>query len=138
MTSSVSEKFRVGNYQSKKHHIFLLTGVFAVLELFMWKFGLFFPFCALFIFYIAVEFGNRWGFIAILSAVFVSGHFFSCAARSVSGNVYGRRLLCSMTADPGEIPASRRQKRGITDEKVIRESILWLDDESKRSRPISS
>ena len=49
-------------------YIFLLTGVFAVLELFLRNFGLFFPFCALFIFYIAVAFGNRWGFVAICLA----------------------------------------------------------------------
>lgn len=49
-------------------YIFLLTGVFAVLELFLRNFGLFFPFCALFIFYIAVAFGNWWGFVAICLA----------------------------------------------------------------------
>ncbi len=43
-------------------YIFLLTGVFAVLELFLRNFGLFFPFCSIFIFYIAVTFGSGWGF----------------------------------------------------------------------------
>ena len=49
-------------------YIFLLTGVFAVMELLFRNFGLFFPFCALFIFYIAVAFGNTWGFAAICLA----------------------------------------------------------------------
>lgn len=45
-------------------YIFLLTGVFAVMELLLRSFGLFFPFCALFIFYVAVAFGRGWGFTA--------------------------------------------------------------------------
>ena len=45
-------------------YIFLLTGFFAVIELMLRNFGLFFPACALFIFYIAVAFGSGWGFIA--------------------------------------------------------------------------
>ena len=49
-------------------YIFLLTGFFAVMELLLRNFGLFFPFCALFIFYIAVAFGNKWGFAAICLA----------------------------------------------------------------------
>ena len=49
-------------------YIFLLIGVFAVMELLLRNFGLFFPFCALFIFYIAVAFGNKWGFAAICLA----------------------------------------------------------------------
>lgn len=51
-------------------YIFLLTGIFAVLELQLRNFGLFFPFCALFIFYIAAAFGRGWGFAAVcLSAL---------------------------------------------------------------------
>ena len=49
-------------------YIFLLIGVFAVMELLLRNFGLFFPFCALFIFYVAVAFGNKWGFAAICLA----------------------------------------------------------------------
>ena len=49
-------------------YVFLLTGVFAVLELLLRNFGLFFPFCALFIFYIAVAFGRGWGFTAVCLA----------------------------------------------------------------------
>lgn len=49
-------------------YIFLLTGIFAVCEQFLRNLGLFFPFCALFIFYIAVAFGNKWGFAAICLA----------------------------------------------------------------------
>ena len=45
-------------------YIFLLTGVFAVGEQMLRNFGLFFPFCALFIFYVAVAFGTGWGFAA--------------------------------------------------------------------------
>lgn len=42
-------------------YIFLLTGIFCVLELILRNFGLFFPFCALFVFYIATAFGTGWG-----------------------------------------------------------------------------
>ena len=45
-------------------YVFLLTGFFCILELLLRNFGLFFPFCALFIFYIATAFGTAWGLLA--------------------------------------------------------------------------
>ncbi len=45
----------------KLAYIFLLTGVFCLLELLLRNFGLFFPFCALFVFYVSIAFGLPWG-----------------------------------------------------------------------------
>lgn len=45
----------------KVAYIFLLTGVFCLLELLLRNFGLFFPFCALFVFYVSIAFGLPWG-----------------------------------------------------------------------------
>ena len=42
-------------------YLFLFTGIFAVLELQLRNFGLFFPFCAFFVFYAAIAFGTGWG-----------------------------------------------------------------------------
>ena len=45
-------------------YIFLLTGFFILPELLLRNFGLFFPFCAVFVFYTATAFGPSWGFLA--------------------------------------------------------------------------
>lgn len=45
-------------------YIFLFTGVFCVMEILLRNFGLFFPFCAMFVFYAATAFGPGWGTIA--------------------------------------------------------------------------
>lgn len=49
-------------------YIFLLTGIFAVPEIALRNFGIFFPFCALFIFYVSTAFGSSWGFAAAVLA----------------------------------------------------------------------
>lgn len=48
-------------------YIFLLGGMFSLLELLLRTLGLFFPFCGLFVFYLAIAFGRNWG---IAAAVF--------------------------------------------------------------------
>ncbi|MBO4632189.1 MAG: hypothetical protein J5858_09725 [Lentisphaeria bacterium] len=51
-------------------YIFLFTFLSCVLELLLRNFGLFFPFCALFVFYAATAFGSSWGmFAAVLGAM---------------------------------------------------------------------
>ena len=51
-------------------YVFLLTGFFCLLEMLLRNFGLFFPFCALFVFYVATAFGTAWGmFAAVLGAM---------------------------------------------------------------------
>jgi len=50
----------------KLAYIFLLTGFFCLLELLLRNFGFFFPFCALFVFYVSTAFGLSWGIGAAL------------------------------------------------------------------------
>ena len=45
-------------------YVFLFTGVFCVAELLLRNVGLFFPFCALFVFYTTTAFGTGWGLFA--------------------------------------------------------------------------
>ena len=45
-------------------YVFLFTWVFCLLELMLRNFGLFFPFCAMFVFYAATAFGSGWGLTA--------------------------------------------------------------------------
>lgn len=45
-------------------YIFLFTGVFCLPEMILRNFGLYFPFCALFVFYAAAAFGTGWGLTA--------------------------------------------------------------------------
>ena len=45
-------------------YVFLFTGVFCLLEMILRNFGLYFPFCALFVFYAATAFGTGWGLTA--------------------------------------------------------------------------
>jgi len=45
-------------------YVFLLTGCFLLPELLLRNFGLFFPFCALFVFYTATAFGLGWGVLS--------------------------------------------------------------------------
>ena len=45
-------------------YVFLFTGVFCLLEMILRNFGLYFPFCALFVFYAATAFGSGWGLTA--------------------------------------------------------------------------
>jgi|GEM_PF-1059729 len=55
-------------------YIFLLTGVFCLPELILRNLGLFFPFCALFVFYTATAFGPGWGTVtAVLGALTLDG-----------------------------------------------------------------
>lgn len=42
-------------------YIFLFTSLFCLLELALRSFGLSFPFCALFVFYVSIAFGTKWG-----------------------------------------------------------------------------
>ena len=51
-------------------YVFLLTGICCLLELLLRNIGLFFPFCALFVFYVSIAFGRGWGiFAACLGAL---------------------------------------------------------------------
>ena len=45
-------------------YVFLLTGTCCLLELLLRNLGLFFPFCALFVFYVSIAFGRSWGIAA--------------------------------------------------------------------------
>ena len=55
-------------------YIFLLTGIFCLPELLLRNLGLFFPFCALFVFYTAIAFGPGWGTVtAVLGALTLDG-----------------------------------------------------------------
>ena len=45
-------------------YVFLLTGICCLLELLLRNIGLFFPFCALFVFYVSIAFGRPWGIAA--------------------------------------------------------------------------
>ena len=51
-------------------YIFLLTGFSLLPELLLRNYGLFFPFCALFVFYTATAFGSGWGILAACLAAF--------------------------------------------------------------------
>ena len=51
-------------------YIFLLTGFSVLPELLLRNMGLFFPFCALFVFYAATAFGPGWGILASCLAAF--------------------------------------------------------------------
>lgn len=51
-------------------YVFLFTGAFLLPELCLRNFGLFFPFCALFVFYTATAFGLRWGMLTACLAGF--------------------------------------------------------------------
>ena len=51
-------------------YIFLLTGFFILPELLLRNFGLFFPFCAVFVFYTATAFGLGWGMLTACLAGF--------------------------------------------------------------------
>ena len=55
-------------------YVFLFTGIFCLPELFLRNLGLFFPCCALWIFYLAIAFGPGWGTVAaVLGAVTLDG-----------------------------------------------------------------
>lgn len=56
-------------------YVFLLTGICCLLEQMLRNVGLFFPFCALFVFYVSIAFGRGWGiaaaFLGALSLDFI-------------------------------------------------------------------